>query len=576
MKRLNPEFEQPWHGAHPLRRLLSWMEAEQRDLWVAFVYSVAVGALSLVVPIATQALVNTIAFGTLMQPLVVLVIIVLLALVLSGLLFVMRMYVVEVLQRRVFVRISTDVVYRLLRVRMDGFDKGYGPELVNRFFEVVTVQKAGAALIVDGLTIIIATAVGLAVMAAYDPILLAFDLVLVVAVVVILVPLGRGALRTAVKESKAKYGMAAWLEELARHPTIFKSAGGQAYAVNRANTMAVDYLKYRSQHFRILLRQTIGAVALQAVGTAALLGAGGYLVIEQRLTIGQLVAAELIVAAVLSGIAKLGKQLENFYDLLAAVDKLGYFTDLPLEKAGVENLPRTHAGASLTLKQVVFSHEGRPGAILDGADWTIAAGARVGLVGASGTGKSTALDVIYGLRPAQSGVIEYDGRDARDLKLEDLRGQVALVRQPEVFQGTVADNVLLGDPKMSLDAVRDALRLVGLHDEIQALPQGLQTELTTHGLPLSQRQVIRLTLARAVATRPRLLILDEILDPIDDLAECAQLVDRLFDRQNPWTLIIASQRPAVLDRCDLRYILSDGAILPETNEKPGARHEYAN
>lgn len=568
MKRLNPEFDHPWHGAHPLRRLLSWMEAEHRDLWVAFVYSVAVGALSLVVPIATQALVNTIAFGTLMQPLVVLVVIVLLALVLSGLLYVMRMYVVEVLQRRVFVRISTDVVYRLLRVRMDGFDKGYGPELVNRFFEVVTVQKAGATLIVDGLTIIIATAVGLAVMAAYDPILLAFDLVLVVAVVVILVPLGRGALKTAVKESKAKYGMAAWLEELARHPTIFKSAGGQAYAVNRANTMAVDYLKYRSQHFRILLRQTIGAVALQAVGTAALLGAGGYLVIEQRLTIGQLVAAELIVAAVLSGIAKLGKQLENFYDLLAAVDKLGYFTDLTLEKAGVESLPRSPAGASLTLKQVTFAHEGRPGAILEAADWTVPAGARVGLIGASGTGKSTALDVIYGLRPTQSGVIEYDGRDARDLKLEDLREQVALVRQPEVFQGTVADNVLLGDPKMSLDAVRDALRLVGLHDEVQALPQGLQTELTTNGLPLSQRQVIRLTLARAVANRPRLLILDEILDPIDDLAECAQLVDRLFDRSNPWTLIIASQRPTVLERCDARYTLSDGMILPEKVENP--------
>ena len=560
MKRLDPNLDEPWHGVHPLRRLLSWMQAERRDLWVAFIYSLAVGALSLVVPISTQALVNTIAFGTLMQPLVVLVAIVLVALTLSGLLYVMRFYVVEVLQRRVFVRIATDVVYRLLRVRMDGFDKGYGPELVNRFFEVVTVQKAGATLIVDGLTLLIETSVGLAVMAAYDPILLGFDFVLVVAVVVILVPLSSGALKTAVKESKAKYAMAAWLEELARHPTTFKSAGGQAYAVHRANALATSYLKYRSQHFVVLLRQNVGAVTLQAFGTAALLGAGGYLVIQQRLTIGQLVAAELIVAVVLAGIAKLGKQLENFYDLLAAVDKLGYFTDLPLEKVGIESLPLTPTGARVELKQVCFTHEGRPGAILDGVNWLIPAGCRMGLIAESGAGKSTMLDVIYSLRPPQSGIIEFDGRDARDLKLEDLRGQVALVRHPEVFQGTVVDNVRLGDATLTLDDVRHALRLAGLLDDVQALPAGLQTELITNGLPLSQGQLIRLMLARAVASRPRLLILDEILDPIDDPVECSRLLDRLFDRQNPWTLIVASQRTAVLDRCDQRFVLSQGEL----------------
>ena len=562
MKRLDPNLDQPWQGAHPLRRLLSWMQAESPDLWVAFVYSIAVGMLSLVVPIATQNLVNTIAFGTLMQPLVVLVAIVLVALMLSGLLYVMRLYVVEVLQRRVFVRIVTDVVYRLLRVRMEGFDKGYGPELVNRFFEVVTVQKAGATLIIDGLTLLIETAVGLAVMAAYDPILLGFDFVLVVAVVVILVPLSSGALKTAVKESKAKYAMAAWLGELARHPTTFKSAGGQAYAVHRANALATGYLKYRSQHFLVLLRQNIGAVTLQAIGTAALLGAGGYLVIQQRLTIGQLVAAELIVAVVLAGIAKLGKQLENFYDLLAAVDKLGYFTDLPLEKVGSESLPRIPMGAQVELKQVSFTHDSRPGAILDEINWVIPAGSRVGLIAKSGAGKSTMLDVIYSLRPPQSGVIEFDGRDARDLKLEDLRGQVALVRHPEVFQGTVVDNVRLGDATLTLEDVRHALRLAGLLEDVQALPAGLQTELITNGLPLSHGQLIRLMLARAVASRPRLLILDEILDPIDDLVECSRLVDHLFDPQNPWTLIVVSQRTAVLDRCDQRFVLSQGTLNP--------------
>ena len=275
-----------------------------------------------------------------------------------------------------------------------------------------------------------------------------------------------------------------------------------------------------------------------------------------------MVAAELIVAVVLAGIAKLGKQLENFYDLLAAVDKLGYFTDLPLEKIGTESLPRAPIGAQVELKQVSFTHDGRPGAILDNANWLIPAGSRVGLIANSGAGKSTVLDVIYSLRPPQSGVIEFDGRDARDLKLEDLRGQVALVRHPEIFQGTVADNVRLGDATLTLEDVRAALRLAGLLDDVQALPAGLQTELITNGLPLSQGQLIRLMLARAVASRPRLLILDEILDPIDDPVECSRLVDRLFDRQNPWTLIVTSQRAAVLDRCDHRFVLSQGGLNP--------------
>jgi len=560
MKRLSPDYDQPWHGVHPIRRLLSWMQTERRDLWVALIYSIAVGILSLVVPIAIQALVNTIAFGMLLQPLVVLVVIVFVALVFSGVLSIMRLYVVEVLQRRIFVRIGTDVVYRLLRVRIDGFDKGYGPELVNRFFEVVTVQKAGATLIIDGLSLAIQMVVGLAILAAYDPLLLVFDLFLVVALLIILFPLSSGALPTAVKESKAKYAMAAWLEELARHPTTFKSAGGQTYAVDRADKLTAGYLKYRTQHFRVLLRQSVGAVGLQALGTSALMAAGGFLVIEQRLTIGQLVAAELIVSGVLAAISKVGKQLENFYDLLAAVDKLGYFTDLPLEKSGPEDLPRLDSGADLELKHVTFSHEDRANNILEDVNWRIEAGSRIGLIAASGAGKSTALDIIYGLRLPQSGVIEFDGRDTRDLQLEDLRGQIALVRQPEVFQGTITDNIRLGDKEMSLDQVRYALTMAGLLDDVQLLPNGIQTELVTNGLPLSHGQVIRLMLARAIASRPRLLILDEILDPIDDFTECARLVESLFDRSNPWTLIVVSQRADVLGRCDVRYTLKQGII----------------
>lgn len=557
--------EHVWHGLHPYERLKEWMRAERHDLWVAVVYSAAVGILSLVVPIATQSLVNTIAFGMVLQPLLALSLLVLLGLSCAGVLLVLRMWVVEILQRRVFVRIATDVVFRLLKVRIDAFDKGHGPELVNRFFEVVTVQKSGATLIVDGLTLFMTTLVGLSVMAAYDPILLGFDFVLLLCMGVILFPMSSGALPTAIKESKSKYALAAWLEEIARHPVTFKSASGSDYALERADTLVSSYLTYRTKHFKVLLRQKIGTVILQAVGVSALLGVGGFLVINNRLTIGQLIAAELIVTTVLTGVTKFTKQLETFYDLLAAVDKLGYFTDLPLERSGHEAMPAVESpsdrGAHLHLSRVTFGYEGRPRPLFDNLDFDVPAGARIGLMSRMGNGKSSLLDLVYGLRAPLTGVLEFDGRDYRELRLGELRGQMALVRSPEVFHGTVADNVRLGGLQVGTNEVREALEMAGLLDDVQSLPDGINTELATGGLPLSSSQVIRLMLARAVVNRPRVLILDEILDRVDDPNECAQLADRLFDSNNPWTMLIASSRTEVLTRCTHVYGIADGRLV---------------
>ncbi|MCU0246121.1 MAG: ABC transporter ATP-binding protein/permease, partial [Bryobacter sp.] len=503
-----------WHGEHPYQRLKAWMRAEKSDLWVAVIYSAAVGLLSLVVPIATQALVNTIAFGMLLQPLVVLAVLVLIGLLCAGILQVLRFWVVEVIQRRVFVRIATDVIFRLLRVRIDAFDKGHGPELVNRFFEVVTVQKSGASLIVDGLTVLMTTLVGVIVLAVYHPLLLGFAVILLSLVYVILFPLGSGAVDTSVRESKAKYALAAWLEEVARFPVSFKSASGTTYALDRTDALSADYLRYRGKHFRILLRQNVALVSLQALATAFLLGAGGWLVMQQQLTLGQLIAAELIVTAVVAGVAKFGKQLETFYDLLAAVDKLGYFTDLPLERAGSESLA-AEGPCELRLRGVTFAYEGRP-ALFERMELLIPRGARAGIACLSGSGKTSLMDLLYGLRSPDEGLVEIDGRDFRELRLADLRSQIALLRQPEIFHGTIADNVRLGNLNLTSADVREALQLAGLLDEVLTLPGGLDTELTTGGLPLSQSQQLRLMLARAVVGRPRLLLIDEALDSIDD------------------------------------------------------------
>jgi putative ABC transport system ATP-binding protein len=537
------------------------MQAESRDLWVAVIYSAAVGVLSLVLPVATQSLVNTISFGMLLQPLVWLAIFVFMALIFSGTLYLLRMWVVEIIQRRVFVRIAQQVVDSLLRVRIDAFDKRYGPELVNRFFEVVTVQKAGASLIVEGLTVFMELAVGLTIMALYDPILLAFGSILVLAILVILLPLGSNAVRTAVKESKAKYGLVAWLEEIARNPITFKSEWAAKMAVARTDALTGDYLTSRAKHFRIIYRQAIGAALLQAIGLASLLGVGGLLVINNRLTIGQLIASELIVSAVLSGILKFSKQLETFHDLLAAVDKLGYFDELPLEETGKEPLPVSPNGAAIRLRGVNYAYDNVRGNTLDGVDWEIPAGSRIGLTGRTGGGKSTLLDILFGLRAPLSGALELDETDSRQVSLADWRTNAALVRNPEVFDGTIAENLRLGHADLATNDLRDGLKLAGLWEVVQTLPEGLETKLTSAGRPLSQGQMVRLMLARAIVHQPRLLLIDEALDLIEDPIECSQLVERIVDRTNPWTVVISTRRSEVLERCDGVFSLDSGKLI---------------
>jgi len=539
------------------------MATERTDIWVVVIYSVAIGLLSLVVPIATQSLVNTIAFGTLLQPLIVLAFLVLLGLSFAGILKVLRSHVVEVMQRRIFVRVSGDSIEGLLRVKIQAYDDDHGPELVNRFFEVVTVQKSGASLLVEGLEVLVTTLIGMVLLAVYHPVLLIFSFLLLLSIFVVIFPLGFGAIKTAISESKAKYALAAWLQELARHPATFKSLPGATFALDRSNSMVGAYMIYRRAHWRVLLRQIIGSHAIQAIGTAAVLGAGGYLVMERQLTLGQLVAAELVVAASLASFSKFGKQLETYYDLLAAVDKLGYLTDLPTETGGSEAVP-SGGGASIELRQVTFGHHaGHP--LLEDLNMFIPAGSRFGITGATGSGKSSLVDLIYGLREPNSGTLLFENSDYRNLKLYDLRGQIAMVRGIEIFHGTIEDNIRLGINDLSSADLRKILSTVNLLDMVETLPDGLQTMLTTGGQPLTPGQSYRLMLARALALKPRVLLLDEILDRMEDGPGQDALMDKLVSVDNTWTLIVVSRSESVLKHCLKTIHLVDGKIQEERN-----------
>ena len=544
----------------PLKRLVSLLRLERDDIGVALVYAIGVGIVSLAAPIGVQALVNTVAFGGLLQPLVVLTLLVFVALAFAGVLRALWAWVVERIQQRVFVRVAVDLAHRLPRVRSDALGGMYGPELVNRFFDVLTVQKGAATLLVDGVSILLQTAVGMLVLAFYHPLLLAFDVALVIAVSFVLLGLGRGAVKTAVKESKAKYAVAAWLEEMARHPAAFRSGGASGFARSRAEDLLHTWLGARQKHSKVLFRQIAGSLVVQAIASAALLGVGGWLVIGGKLTLGQLVAAELIVTTVVAGIAKFGKTLESFYDLLAGVDKLGQLVDLPLEVPGGTHVPRSEKGARVRLVDVGFGYPGKE-PLFENVTLSLEPGARVAVVGPSGAGKSTLADMLYGLRAPTRGRIDVDGTDLRDIDVSSLREHIALVRGVEIFDGTIAENVRVGRPDVQTRDVRAALEAVGLWEDVAALPEGIETHLPTGGPLLSQGQAMRLCVARALAGRPRLVVLDTALAELDPASRKA-IQGALLDREAPWTVLVATHDRELLRSCDEILVLDAGRVRP--------------
>ncbi|MBX3467099.1 MAG: ATP-binding cassette domain-containing protein [Planctomycetes bacterium] len=552
------------HGHGPAARLWALLQLERRIIVTLLGFSMAVGVLVLATPIAVQALVDAVAFGGLLQPVLVLAAVLFGCLALAAAFRALQTYVVEILQRRLFVRVLTTLARRLPRVRLEVGDDEYPPEFVNRFFDVVTLQKAGTQLLIDGFTIVLVTTMGLLLLAFYHPLMLALDLVLVVGIFVVTFGLSRGGVRTAIDESKKKYEAAAWLQELALHPIAFRGPGGPAFAASRADEIAAEWLACRRAHFRVQLRHILGALALQVGASTLVLVLGGWLVIDGTLSLGQLVASEVVVTIVVGKVAKLGKWLEDLYDLCAAVDKLGHLWELPLEPEGDE-APLHHGPARVEVEEATLVTGAR--CPLDGVDVTIEPGERVALIGPPGAGKSALLEVIYGGHVLTSGVVRVDGVDVRDIVPDAHRARVALVRGAEVIAGSILDNIRFGREHVGRDAARAALRAVGLFDAVSRLPEGLDQRVITGGAPLSPVQARLLTLARAIAGAPSLLLLDQSFDDVA-AQNVWPFLGWLAEQAEGPTLLVATSRPEVAALFARRLELEGGRVRPAQEAAP--------
>jgi putative ABC transport system ATP-binding protein len=426
---------------------------------------------------------------------------------------------------------------------MDGI---HGPEMANRFFDVMTLQKAIASLLVEGLSLVIQTMTGLLLLALYSPFLLAFDIVLVMAMTVMLYFLGRNAVRTAIEESLVKYRIAHWLQDVIGNPIAFQVHGGGDLVVDRANRLTVEYLAARKKHFVVLMRQTLFALMLYAVSISSLLALGGWLVLSETLTIGQLVASVSVVVVVVGAFSKIGKSLESFYDMMSAVDKVGHLIDLP-------TLPPSRSlDAGVGPVEVRFRGlrlEGPSRHSVELGDLRIESGQRFAIKGEGECGKSVLMQTLCGLRNPSHGAIEIGGIDSREVNRFADGSMVSFAADVEIFHGTFQENITLNRISVCSTEVREALQLVEMWDEALALSGGLETRLQSGGYPLSGSQAARLMIARALATRPRLLVIDGTLDRLPPKMRI-KIWDNISQRKNSWTIIIATYDPKIIDQCD--------------------------
>ena len=544
--------------ASPVERLGELLLLEKGNITLVYAYATLVGLFSLTLPLGVQAIIGLVSGGLFLQPVVILIAAVVIGTAVTGVLQVLQLAAVERIQQRIFARIALEFSLRVPRISVEHSPTGDLPEQMNRFFEVITIQKSLGKLLTDTTTALLQVVFGLLLLTFYHPYFTLFGVLLVVALLLMLRITGPRGLETSLMESKYKYRAVHWLEEVARTVSTFKSAGRATPALTRMDAHVSGYLRYRQRHFNVLVVQAMAAVGFKTIVTGALLVLGSVLVIQRQITLGQFVAAELVIVTVLAGIEKLVGSLAWVYDVLTGVDKLGGVTDLPLEEIGGLILSAEDVGIGVRLEGVSYRYPSGAREALSNISLTFAPGERIAITGADGSGTSTLLAVLAGMLPGYTGTVTLGGITLRDLDPAAMRDRIGMhIGADELFEGTVEENICLGREGIGPLEVMRVLERVGARDEVQALPLGLRTPLVSGGRGLTSTLRVRLLLARVIVGGPGLMLLDETLVSVEPAAR-RELIEELTARDDSWTLVIVSHDPEVFEVCDRVVVLREG------------------
>ncbi|PIR00842.1 MAG: ABC transporter ATP-binding protein [Nitrospinae bacterium CG11_big_fil_rev_8_21_14_0_20_45_15] len=541
-----------------LALLGSFLNQERSIILPVITYAIAVALFSLIIPITVQELVNTFAFSV--SPVMVVTLVGIMAgmLFIVGIFKVLQFYASDIVERRVFVRLVLHLARVLPRYKENTFQSNY----INRFFETVFLQRAISGLFIDLINVVVGGLIGMMLLALYHPFFIVFDMALIFSILMIAV-LGKGGLRRTIYMSEAKYEVFHWFQEVADNFFQFKATNCADYILRKADGLAADYVQARKSRFSVLLRQYMGSLILQVILHTALLGTAGWLLSQGELTLGQLVAAEVIIASLLVKIDSVVKRSYVIYYFFTALSELDHLFALPKDRTseGLDiSIPKSDTGGlHIKLTQWNGDKESEPSS--REFSFEAAPGQTLALISPTESARHRLSRTLAGLEQAPKCVVHYNGVDIKNVSSEKIKAERGIVfgRDFSLFEGTIAENIIMGRPGIVSKDLLWALDLTQLNEYLEGLPLGLETPVQEGSRGFTPSQNLRVLLARAIITRPPLLILDGGLHEIPrEIRE--PLLHRLCSKDCPWTLIIVTTDPNAKKFVETTLSVSDFLI----------------
>ena len=523
----------------PVQRFLNLMKLYRSELRQIYIYALFVGVVNLTLPLGIQAIINFLQIGELTSTWVLLVIFVLVGIAITGILQVLQLRVVENIQQDLFARSGFEFAYRIPKITFLQLDRIHAPELVNRFFDTLTVQKGLPKILIDFSLAIFQIVFGLILLAIYSPFFIILGVTMAIILYFIFRITGPKGLETSLIESKYKYRLAHWLEEVARVNRTFKMNAGADFHLEKTDTIVSGYLKSRESHFKVLINQFRFFVAFKVILAAGLLLLGGVLVFNEQLNLGQFVASEIVILLIINSVEKIIRTIDTIYDTLTGLEKIGYVTDLELDKHGGRLEVRGENGFGVRVRDLQFTFPGMRRNILNDLSFELAENEKVVLAGPSGSGKSVLLQILAGIHRPNEGEIYINGVPFNNYRRGELTDHLA-VSFPinQIFEGTFRENILLGRD-IDEDRLEHTLDVLDLTDFIIHQPQGIESDLDSGGRRLPRSIIQKILVARLIVANPQLLLLEDPLQFIAD-DEKKRIIDYLMSPERKWTLLVIS------------------------------------
>ncbi len=546
--------------ANPVRRILQVIRLEKNEITSVYFYAILSGLIQLSLPLGIQSIISFVLGGAIPTSLVVLIVLVVLGVFLNGLLQVNQMRLIEKVQQKIFVRYSFEFAERIPKLNLQSVDSYYLPELVNRFFDTVTLQKGISKLLLDIPAATIQILFGVILLSFYHPIFIIFGLILLLVITLILRLTSAKGMESSLRESDYKYAVAGWLEEMARGVKSFKFSRSTSLNISKTDKLVSGYLTHRTTHFRVLLFQYWSLVGFKVAITAAMLIVGSILLVNQQLNIGQFIAAEIVILMVIGSIEKLISNLDTVYDVLTSVEKLGKLTDKPLEQDGTIELVAGENGLAIEMNGVNFKYSNEGSLVLNKIKLLVNSNEKVCIMGATGSGKSTLLRLMSGAYTDFEGAILIDNLPITNYQLDSLRKQTGiLLSTQDIFLGSLLENINMGCNDITSKDILLMADKSGLKTFMAELMNGLNTQLDPIGKKLSRNIIQKILLLRALVNNPRLVLLEDPLEGLNDPIK-QKVIDYLITETKGQTIVISSNDESIAAKCDKVIFLKNGEV----------------